>query len=146
MLLFLVAARPCVAQTTPRPSVFVALAGDALLGMSVHVEVPVRANLLVRAGVGTDLFSHTTVFPVQVVMLVGAGSLKLELAGGITVANEPTGYSGNWHWNGPQVFPSGFLGYRYERSPGVLFRIGLTPLFWTNNPIPWPSLGIGYAF
>lgn len=144
--LFLVAAQPCLAQTTPRPAVFVELAGDALFGMSLHVEVPVQANVLVRAGAGTDFFSYTTVLPLQMVILSGKGSSKLEFAVGITVAHEPDRYSGNWHWSGTQVFPSGFLGYRYERSPGMLFHVGVIPLFWTNNHIPWLALGIGHAF
>jgi len=146
MLVLLVATRPCAAQTAPAPGAFVEFAGDALLGMSLHAEMPVRANLLVRAGVGVDFFSYTTVLPVQVVLLTGRGNSKLELAAGITVANEPTQYSGNWHWNGTRVFPSGFLGYRYERSSGILFRIGVIPLFWTNAHIPWLAVGIGRAF
>lgn len=131
----------------PRGAVFVEAGGNAgLLGATVNAEVLLSRYFALRAGGGVDLFSYTTIVPLQGVLLVGSGSSKLEVAAGVTIANEPARYSGNWHWNGTKPFFTGFAGYRFQRERGVMLRIGVVPLLWTNAKLPWPGVSIGTSF
>jgi len=146
---------PSQAQQTrssgPRGSMFVEAGGNAgLLGATVNAEMLLSRRFALRAGAGVDLFSYTTIVPLQGVLLVGRGSSKLEVAAGVTIANEPARYSGNWHWDGTKPFFTGFVGYRFQRERGFLFRIGVVPLLWGYSlPLPWrawPAVGIGTSF
>lgn len=136
----------------PRPSghrgsVFVEAGGNAgILGGTVNAEVLLTRRFALRAGAGVDMFSYTILVPLQGVLLVGRGTSKLEVAAGLTIANEPAQYSGNWHWDGTKPFFTGFVGYRFQRDHGVLFRIGVVPLFWTNTRLPWPAVSFGTSF
>lgn len=146
VMLLVLGAVPCLGQDVGRAhgSVFIDLAGNAFIGFTANAEVFLAGPVGVRAGAGADIFSQTPVFPFQVVILLGGGRSKLELAGGVTVAQET--YSGNWHWDGTKAFAGGFIGYRYQKPRGFLFHIGVVPLPWTNSHIPWPALGMGATF
>lgn len=146
--LLVVGAVPCPGQQSGRAhgSMFLELGGNAALGGSMNFEVFLAGPIGVRGGAGMDLYSSTPVYPFQVVMLAGAGRSKLELAAGVTIAHEDPAYSGNWHWDGTKAFATGFFGYRYQRSRGFLFRVGVVPLFWTNAHIPWVAIGLGASF
>ena len=137
-------------QTRPsvrRGSVFVEAGGNAgLLGATFNAELPLSKRFALRAGAGVDIFSATTIVPIQGVFLIGHGSSRLELAAGVTIANEPARYSGNWHWDGTKPFFSGFVGYRFQRERGFLFRFGVVPLLWTNTRLPWPGVSFGTSF
>lgn len=148
VVLLLVGVAPCRGQSSGRArgSMFFELAGNAFLGASANFEYFFGRGAGVRGGAGMDVYSSTRVVPVQVVYLAGARRSKLELAGGVTIAHEDPGNSGNWHWDGTRAFASGFIGYRYQRSPGLVFRIGVVPLFWTNAHIPWGAIGFGGTF
>lgn len=123
---------------------FVEGAGNAFLGMTANIEWYQSPALAIRFGAGADFYSQTTVFPLQAVFLVGSGTSKLEASAGVTIAQEHA--SGDWHWNGTRPFLTGFLGYRHQPAKGVLFRIGVIPLLWTNTRVPWVAAGIGAAF
>jgi hypothetical protein len=148
IVLLVVGAVPCPGQESARAhgSMFFELGGNAAFGASMNFEVFLAGPLGVRGGVGKDVFSGTPVYPLQVVLLSGAGRSKLELAAGVTIAHEDPAYSGNWHWDGTKPFANGFLGYRYQRPRGFMFRIGVVPLLWTNAHIPWVAIGLGTTF
>lgn len=135
-----------LAQVTPPPSfgrhrVYFELLGNTALGTTVNYEYGLSQHWGVRVGVGLDLYSGTTIIPVTLSALAGSGSSKFEIAGGFLVANELS--SGNWHWDGRKIFLSLFIGYRYQPRKGFMFRLGMIPLFWTNNQIPWVGLSLG---
>ena len=146
--LLVLRAVPCAGQDSGRAhgSLFFEVAGNAAVGATMNVEYFFAAPVGVRVGAGIDLWSSTPVYPLQVVFLSGAGRSKLELAGGVTIAHEDPASSGNWHWDGTKVFGTGFIGYRYQKSRGFVFRLGVVPLLWTNSHIPWPAVGIGATF
>ena len=122
------------------PSVIVELGGDAVLGASINGEILSPSGVGFRAGVGYDWYSETTVYPIQAVVLLGAGKSKFELAAGITVARN----DGNeWHWSGTTTVFSGFAGYRHRSDGGTIFRIGVVLLNWTNKKIPWIGISLG---
>lgn len=125
-------------------AVFVELAGNALFGATGNVEWYFRHGIGARLGVGRDFYSQTSVLPLQAVLLFGSGHSKLEVAAGVTVAQEASG--GDWHWDGTKAFFSAFLGYRHQVPQGFLFRIGVVPLLWTNNNLPWVAIGLGTSF
>jgi hypothetical protein len=146
--LLIAATVPCPGQDVGRAHgiLFVELGGNAAFGATANLEVFLAGPVAVRGGAGVDLFSSTPVYPLQVVLLAGGGSSKLELAGGVTIAHEDPAYSGNWHWDGTKAFATGFFGYRYQRPRGLLFRIGVVPLLWTNAHIPWVAISLGTTF
>jgi len=123
---------------------FVELAGNSLLGATANMEVALSDAVALRAGMGVDFYSSTSVWPLQAVLLAGAGRSKLELDAGLTIAHE--NQSGDWDWDGTRVFFTAFLGYRYQRPGGLLLRVGVVPLLWTNTKLPWAALGLGVAF
>ena len=148
IIMLSVGASPCLAQDSGREAtrgaLFIEFAGNTFLGGTLNAEVFLNQTVALRAGAGRDGFTQTKVFPLHVVLLAGAGSSKLELAAGVTVAQEG---NANWNnWDGTKAFPGGFLGYRYQRPRGFLFRIGVVPHLWSNNQFPWFALGIGTAF
>lgn len=139
---------PCAGQDSGRAhgSLSFEVAGNAAIGATANLELLIAGRVGVRAGAGIDLFSSTPVYPLQVVVLFGSGRSKLELAGGVTIAHEDPAASGNWHWDGTKAFGTGFFGYRYQKPRGFVFRLGVVPLLWTNNHIPWPAAAIGATF
>jgi len=124
-----------------RHRIYVELLGNTALGITLNYEYGLSPHWAVRVGGGLDLYSATTIIPVTLSALAGSGSSKLEIAGGFLVADEYS--SGAWHWDGTKVFPSFFIGYRYQPRKGFMLRVGMIPLFWTNNQIPWVGLSLG---
>jgi len=122
------------------PSVIVELGGDAVLGASINGEILSSRGIGFRVGVGYEWYSMTTVYPIQAVVLVGAGHSRFELSAGITVARN----DGNeWDWSGTTTVFSGFAGYRHRSDGGTIFRIGVVPLNWTNAKVPWIGISLG---
>jgi hypothetical protein len=128
----------------PAGSMFIELAGNAAFGGTFNVETRFHRQVALRAGIGNDFYSATMVFPFQLVLLSGSTRSALEASLGVTVASSK--YSGTWHWTGTKPFFTGFAGYRYQAPGGFLFRLGVIPLMWTNNRIPWVALSMGYSF
>src|ERR1044071_1982749 len=88
-LLLTGAASPLLAQrvgsSRATGALFLELEGNAgLLGATVNAELLLSRRVGLRAGVGSDLSSYTTVIPLQAVVLIGEGPSKLELAAGVT--------------------------------------------------------------
>ncbi len=131
-------------EVPARGAAFVELGGNSLLGVTANAELYLGRQIGVRVGGGRDFYSQTWVFPLQAVMLLGSGHSKLELAAGVTVAHEA--HSGDWHWDGTKAFFSCFVGYRYQLPHDVLFRVGVVPLLWANEQVPWVAIGLGWSF
>ncbi|UCC83683.1 MAG: hypothetical protein JSW46_01745 [Gemmatimonadota bacterium] len=127
-----------------RHRVFLELAGNSAFGFTVNYELGVTRTLGVRLGYGQDLYSDTKVWPFTLAALVGNGSSKFELSGGVVMVEE--NMSGDWDWDGTRVFATGFIGYRFQPRSGFLFRVGVIPLLWTNNQLPWVGLSLGTVF
>jgi hypothetical protein len=139
------ATRPVAAQQSPvQPvswSLSLGLGGNALFGPSLGAEIVWYDAFGLRAGVGYDWYSPTRVVPLEAVGLFGGRGSQLEVAIGVTIATE--GKGDPWNWDGTQTFFTGFLGYRHHAANGFLFRIGVVPLLWTNNTIPWVAMTFG---
>jgi hypothetical protein len=71
--------------------------------------------------------------PLGVYYLAGSGSSYLEVGAGITGAPLP-------------LFGTAIIGYRYQPAKGMLFRIGLTPVYTVNYFQPWWGISLGTAF
>ena len=122
-------------------NVHLELGADAAFGGCIKGELMMSDGVGARAGVGYDFNSATVVYPVQLVALIGEGRSALELAAGITVAVE--GDEDKWDWEGTQVVPSGFAGYRRALNAGTSVRVGVGYVGWTDNKLPWLGVSIG---
>jgi hypothetical protein len=70
----------------------------------------------------------------------------LEAGGGVVYfVDHPKAFARNK--NGDRFMAAFHIGYRYQqRARGFLFRIGGTPLFFTEDMIPSVSIGLGGSF
>ena len=90
------------------------------------------------------------VIPVTLNYLVGEGSSKLELGGGIVYVSVSGGdflgfESTNKGSSG--VGGTATIGYRYQQSDGgFLFRVGFTPLFGSGGFAPSGGISFGFSF
>src|SRR5213593_5130463 len=80
---------------------FVELAGNSLLGATANMEVALGKVFALRAGMGADFYSATNIWPLQAVLLAGAGHSKLEVDAGLTIAESD---DGDWEWYGTKSF------------------------------------------
>lgn len=154
------AAGPAAAQeaqpTLARNSVYVELLGNALL-YSVNYDRLLTPNLAGRVGLmfvtaEDDEGDSGTVaiVPVMGSWLWGDGNSHFETGIGLAVATASFDIDEldvDESGGGTGVYGTGVLGYRYQRpGGGFLFRVGLTPVFTTNDFAPWFGLSFGYSF
>jgi hypothetical protein len=92
-------------------------------------------------GVGglSGLGASVIFLPVYVYYLAGSGDNYLELGAGITGAPIPFLLLS---------FGTATIGYRYQPTKGVLFRIGFTPMYsvYSHYFQPWGGISLGCAF
>ncbi|MDR3366871.1 MAG: hypothetical protein LBO71_07895 [Prevotellaceae bacterium] len=99
--------------------------GDGRFGASIGVG-------------GIAMFGAAAIFlPAYAYYLVGSGSSYLEVGAGITGAPLPFSSAS---------FGTATIGYRYQPAKGLLFRIGLTPMYSANYFQPWWGISVGTAF
>ena len=147
-----------------RNAIYIELAGPGVL-YSMNYERRITDHLGVRAGVSLwsidslDLillqiknFKYRS-FPVMITYLIGKRASHLELGLGI----QPTFLEGDFdvfyfiHSNekskGKAILGLSTIGYRYQKKEsGLIFRIGVSPVFASSgmNPAVGASLGFGF--
>ena len=127
---------------------------------SINYEREIRESVWLRVGFGawtaTSFFSDTetavTTVPITLTRLIGAGTHRLEVGGGLTLGRrEREALSGD---SGSFVSLTGLVGYRYQpRGRGFLFRASATPFYgFGNEDLAYPekgfmpSLGISFGY
>ena len=129
--------------------------GQGLL-YSVNFDHRFTENIAFRVGFSSfsvALFTDVsiTTIPLMAEFLTGHGSHHLEIGLGIVPVHgsissdffgTPEGSVGAWI-----VIWTASFGYRFQPTrEGLLFRIGLTPLFVPHGAQIWGGASIGYAF
>ena len=155
------AARPAAAQEVQPPlarnAVYVELLGNGLF-YSVNYDrlltpkVAGRVGLMFATAEDDEGDSGTfAIVPLMGSYLWGDGNSHFETGIGLAVATANFDFEGGFDLDESGsttgVYGTGVLGYRYQRpGGGFLFRVGLTPVFTTNDFAPWFGLSFGYAF
>jgi len=129
--------------------------GQGLL-YSVNFDHRFTENIAARVGFSSfiiEFISDVSIItiPLMVEYLSGHGDSHLEVGLGIVPIHgslstsffgTTEGSVGAW-----AVIGTATLGYRYQpRTEGLLFRIGVTPLFDSRAAQIWGGLSLGYAF
>ncbi|HEX8696164.1 MAG TPA: hypothetical protein VF746_27350 [Longimicrobium sp.] len=158
------AARPAAAQEEVQPplarnAVYVELLGSGLL-YSINYDRLITPSvagrvgfMFVRAEDDSGDSGTIAIAPITASKLWGNGSSHFETGVGLAVATadfdfgELDDFDEDADLSSTTVYGTGVLGYRYQRpGGGFLFRVGLTPIFTTNDFAPWFGLSFGYAF
>lgn len=148
---------------TAHNSIFIELGGNGGI-YTINYDRIVSDNFSLRAGLGYMAIGATassggssasasvsmTMIPVIANFMVGSNNHKLELGAGLTFFH----MSGTSSSLGNTVKASGFspvgtavAGYRYvPHKGGFTFRAGVTPLFTTEDFLPWGGVSFGYLF
>lgn len=155
------AARAATAQEVQpalaRNAVYVELLGNGLL-YSINYDRLLTPNAAGRVGLmfvtaEDDQGDSGTVaiVPVMGSWLWGDGNSHFETGIGLALATASFDFADEFDVDesggATTVYGTGVLGYRYQRpGGGFVFRVGLTPVFTTNDFAPWFGLSFGYAF
>ena len=159
LTLLVLAVAPAIFAQTASPytqnAVYFEALGQGLL-YSVNFDHRFGENIAIRAGVSSftvQLFSDIsiTTIPLMVEYLTGHGSSHLEIGLGIIPVHGTISSSFFGTFEGSPgawiLLGTATLGYRYQPvKEGILFRIGLTPLFGGGQAQIWGGASIGWAF
>ena len=154
-------AAPAPVGRTAFNTIYVELGGNGLW-YSVNYERMMQSHLAVRGGIsylsigassGTASASVSSIgFPLTASYLVGAGSSKLELGGGLLV-EKFSGSASSGFGEKAQAgvfYPMGtfVLGYRYSpMGGGFNFKIAMTPVYHPDlGFFPWGGISFGVGF
>jgi len=140
------------AQEAPVPArnaAYLELLGNALI-YSLNYDRKLTDHVSGRVGV---MALGALVVPVMGNYLAGSGSHRLELGAGpmLVLAGEvdvDTGEDGEEEIDGSSfLLGTATFGYRYQPLyGGLVFRIGITPIFSTEGAVPWAGVSFGYTF
>ncbi|HEU0053131.1 MAG TPA: hypothetical protein VFQ39_08130 [Longimicrobium sp.] len=155
------AAQAAPAAVTARNAVYVELLGNGVL-YSVNYDRRLTDNVAGRVGVSFLTVEEDdgdrgtlAMAPIVASYLFGEGNSHFEAGLGVLLASASVSDVGDdegedWFdlsGSASGVLGTGVLGYRYQRPDGgFVFRAGLTPIFDTEDFIPWFGVSFGYAF
>jgi hypothetical protein len=141
-------------------AIYAELLGQGIL-YSINYDYLITENLSLRAGFSTwsipamffiDGDLSFTGYPVLVNYLVGNGDSRLEIGAGILPAK--LSLTGHDAFFGAElsgdttiVMGTGSLVYRYQqRDGGLVFRVGLTPFYYSGRATLSGGLSLGIGF
>jgi hypothetical protein len=140
-------------------AIYAELLGQGIL-YSINYDYLLANNLSLRAGFSSfslpllffDGDVSFTGYPMSINYLIGGENSKLEIGAGIMPGKlSHTGhdvfFGADPCWDETIVWGTGSLGYRYQqRDGGLLFRIGLTPFFYSGTATLSGGLSLGVGF
>ena len=159
---FSLSTRPAAAQdarpVTAGNAVYVELLGNGLL-WSISYDRLLTPNVSARVGGGftsaTDADGDNltlAIVPVTASYLWGSGNGRLETGLGVSLASASvslnfTDEEVSTEGSDRTLLGTATVGYRYQRPDGgFVFRAGFTPVFSTDDFLPWFGVSFGYAF
>lgn len=165
---FLLLSYSAIAQSSfSKNTIYSEIAGPGVI-YSFNYERSFNDQISIRAGSSFlwqeqtgDLYDGKIIrlwtFPLTVQRLFRYKSHALEIGIGVSIMYIYIPNSDKVRVS-PDAFPlpsheglntrgSGVLGYRFQRPEGgMVFRLGVYPIFTRKNLTYWPGLGLGYAF
>lgn len=88
-----------------------------------------------------------TTIPATLNYLIGKGSHKLELSGGLVFITASRKFNGVSKIESSGALGTAGLGYRYHPvNGGFNFRLGFSPFFDKDVFVPWAGMSLGYSF
>jgi hypothetical protein len=137
-----------VPDRVPSTSLFVELGGKFF--PSVNVDYRPQENFAI--GIGTSIWHDAEEHPQWLFIPAVTGYYftgkrhRLEMGGG-------TGAFPGTYMGLSSILLFGYVGYRYQKKKGLLFRVGFTPFMGIPiakdarfMAIPWAGISIGYSF
>ena len=141
-------------------AIYAELLGQGIL-YSINYDYLITNNLSLRAGFSSwsipaiffiDGDLSFTGYPVMVNYLTGSENSHLEIGAGImpvklSITGHDVFFGADIFGDETIVMGTGTLAYRYQqRDGGLLFRIGLTPFFYSGKATLSGGLSLGVGF
>ena len=116
-----------------------------------HASARIGGMFIPLQGEGTGLDDGDRVsvllVPVMANYLLGNGSSRLEIGGGLLFGHVGGNLENDEFSEGGVASFTGTVGYRLQPvNGGFLFRIGFTPIFTSEGFLPWAGLSLGGTF